>query len=180
MKNPMLTPAQKRATTVLPLTAFTIATLEARLFLEEGVPPLPPGILNSATMVAGFLRDTVIRPALEYLAALGMSADHEFVMRHAPWIADNPKAPDCPENHRPLFDRPAGILVGCLIFRYLCAITGQSSNVLRSYRNAAEGMHLIVVVDVAAPSIQVFLPESVAMAIGHAVATHYVLGKSIQ
>ena len=181
MKNTLPTSRmQDRAASVLPLTAFTIATLEARLFLEENVPPLPPGTMKTPAMVAGFLRDTVIRPTLECLATLGMSADHEFVMRRAPWIADDPKAPDCPRNCRPLFDRPAGILVGCLIFRYLCAMTGQSSNARRSYHNAATGTHLLVDVDVAAPSIQIYLPESVAMAIGHAVATHYQLGKSIQ
>ncbi|MEY2340927.1 hypothetical protein AB4090_02320 [Acidithiobacillus sp. IBUN Pt1247-S3] len=180
MKNTLPTSRmQDRAASVLPLTAFTIATLEARLFLEENVPPLPPGTMKTPAMVAGFLRDTVIRPTLKYLDMLGMSADHELVVRHAPWIANDPKAPDCPENDRLLFERPAGILVGCLLFRYLCAMTGQSNNARRSYRNAAAGMHLIVDVDVAAPSIQIFLPESVAMAIGHAVATHYHLGKSI-
>ncbi len=180
MKKRCPTPAQQRAEKVLPLSVFTVATLEARLFLEENVPPAPPETLNNPTMVAGFLRDTVIRPALKHLAFLGMAPEHRFVVRNAPWIAENPKAPLMPEGYGRLFQRPAGILIGSLLFRYLTALTDQSSNAHRSYLNAASGLSMVVDVNMAVPAIQIYLPKVAALAIGHAVATHFVLGKGVR
>ena len=179
MKTISPTPAQQRAEKVLPFSALTIATLEARLFLEQDVPPARPGDLNDATLVAGLLRDTVIRPALQNLVFLGMDQDHRIVVRNAPWISGNPERPRKPETHVALFQKPAGLLLGCLLFRYLAALTDQSANAHRSYRNAAAGLHLMIDVDMGKPSLQVYLPEPVALAMGHAVATHFLLGKGV-
>ena len=168
-----------RATQVLPLSALTITTLEARLYLEENVPPIPPGMLQDPAIFAGFLRDSVIRPALTHLAFLGMSTDHEIVVRNAPWMREKPKSPRVPDDYRRLFQRPAGILVGSLLFRYLAALTDQSTNAHRSYLNAASGYSMVVDVDLARSSIQVYLPNTAAFAVGHAVATHFLLGKGV-
>ncbi|MHB1706400.1 MAG: hypothetical protein ACYCSH_10245 [Acidithiobacillus sp.] len=180
MKKPSTTPSKRdRAARVLPLSGFTLATLEARLFLEQDVPPVKPGDLNDATLVAGLLRDTVIRPTLRNLAFLGMSPDHRIVVRNAPWIAENPDAPTKPAEYRSMFQHPAGLLLGCLLFRYLAALTDHSNNAHRSYRDAASGLYLVVDVNMARPGIQVYLPEPVALAMGHAVATHFILGKGV-
>lgn len=180
MKKPALKLThQEKAARVLPLSVLTIATLEARLYLEQNVPPAAPGDLNDPVLVAGFLRDTIIRPTLQQLAFLGMSSAHEIVVRNAPWIPENPPEPRCPVEFRPLFAEPAGLLVGGLLFRYLAALTDQSPNAHRSYLRAAEDEQLILDVNMAVPALQVYLPEPVALAIGHAVATHFLLGKSI-
>ncbi|EGQ63751.1 hypothetical protein GGI1_21374 [Acidithiobacillus sp. GGI-221] len=172
-------PSKKdRAARVLPATDLTLALLEARLFLEQGVPPAPPGVLN-ATIVAGLLRDAVIRPALDSLAFLHLSQAHDLTVRNAPWIADNPEAPRKPRGYLPMFQSPAGFLVGCLLFHYLVLLTDQSTHAHRTYRAAAEGQRLVIDVDMAKPSIQIYLPEPVALAIGHAVASHHILGKSV-
>ncbi|UTV80092.1 hypothetical protein MQE22_08655 [Acidithiobacillus sp. YTS05] len=180
MKKPAAKLTQReRADRVLPLSTLTIATLEARLYLEQNVPPARPGDLNDPVMVAGFLRDTVVRPALQQLAFLGMSTAHEIVVRNAPWMPENPSIPACPRESRPMFVKPAGLLVGGLLFRYLAALTDQSTNAHRSYLRAAENQTLLLDVDMGGPALQVYLPEPVALAIGHAVATHFVLGKAI-
>lgn len=180
MKNPNTTQTRRdRAARVFPLSELTLATLEARLFLEQDVPPARPGDLNDATLVAGLLRDTVIRPALQNLAFLGMDHDHRIVVRNAPWIPENPERPRKPEAFVSMFQRPAGLLLGCLLFRYLAALTDQSANAHRSYRNAAAGLHLVIDANMGKPSLQAYLPEPVALAMGHAVATHFLLGKGV-
>jgi hypothetical protein len=172
-------PSKKdRAARVLPISDLTLALLESRLYLEQKVPPARPGDLDSV-VVAGLLRDAVIRPALKNLAFLQMSSNHDLTVRNAPWIQDNPEAPRPPQGYRPLFQSPAGFLVGCLLFHYLVLLTDQSTFAHRSYRAAAGGQHLVIDVDMAKPSLQIYLPEPVALAIGHAVASHYLLGKSV-
>ncbi len=177
---PVSSDKRARASRMLPLSEFSLTVLEARLFLEQNIPPAKPGVLADPVMVAGLLQDTVIRPALQSLSFLGMSTDHELVVRNAPWIRENPAAPRSPDGSRPMFQKPAGLLLGCLLFRYLALLTDQSTNAHRSYRNAATGTALVIDVDMAVPSIQVYAPEPVALAIGHAVATHFILGKGVR
>lgn len=180
MKTSDTSPTRRdRAAQVLPLSERTLAILEARLFLEQNVPPARPGDLHDAMLVAGLLRDTVIRPTLQNLAFLGMDPDHRIVVRNAHWTPENPERPRKPETCVALFQKPAGLLLGCLLFRYLATLTDQSTNAHRSYRNAAAGKHQVIDVDMDQPSLQVYLPEPVALAIGHAVATHFHLGKGV-
>jgi hypothetical protein len=168
-----------RAAQVLPLSELTVATLEARLYLEQNVPPAGPKDFTDPEMVAGLVYETVIRPLVQSLAFLEMSTDHRIVVRHAPWIEESPPLPVKPAGTRALFRKHAGLLVGCLLFRYLAALTDQSTYAHRSYRGAAAGQCVVVDVDMAIPAIQIYLPEPVALAIGHAVASHFILGKAV-
>ncbi len=58
-------------------------------------------------------------------------------------------------------------------------LTDNSTNAHRSYKRAGLGRSLVVDIDVAQATIQIYLPRLVAMAMGHAVATHFLLGKSV-
>ncbi len=168
-----------RAGRVLPISQLTISILEARLFLEQGVPPVPPGALHRGPMV-GLLMDAVIRPSVRNMEFLGVDVDrHAVVIRNAPWMVAQSEKPSVPDDYVDMFSAPAGWIVGCLLFRYLVALTDDSTFAHRSYRNAAKGQSLIVDVDAGQSTIQVHLPREVALAIGHAVASHYILGKSV-
>jgi len=168
-----------RAAKVLPISLLTLSILEARLFLEKGIPPAPPGSLRLGP-TAGLLMDAVIRPSVHYMEFLGVDVNrHSVVVRNASWLSESPEKPTIPDGYIAMFAGPAGWIVGCLLFRYLVALTDDSTYAHRSYRNAAEGMSLLIDIDAWQSTIQVYLPREAAMAIGHAVASHYVLGKSI-
>lgn len=170
---------RERAARVLPISNLTLSILEARLFLDFGIPPVPPGGLRKAP-AAGLLRDAVIRPLLRHTAFLGVNQEnHRVVVRNAPWLEDLVDAPMVPSDTVPLFARPAGWIVGCLLFRYLLVLMDESTYAHRSYRDAALNQSVVVDVDAGFSTIQVYLPLSMALAMGHAVASHFILGKSV-
>jgi len=168
-----------RAAYVLPITRRTLVTLESRLFLELGIPPVNPGELAPKPFL-GLLRDAIVRPLHENLGFLEMDpSGHVLVARNAPWNDLDIPPPSVPEGMVPMFEVPAGWIVGSLLFRYLVVLTDNSTNAHRSYKRAGLGRSLVVDIDVAQATIQIYLPRLVAMAMGHAVATHFLLGKSV-